>query len=99
MKDLMIAMNLVPGPRKLSNQDTNFLPIAESMRRLRPVCNPLATASAGNNETGKHDIEEAVVHIVKDCARKLFNTVKTQGARPGQLGVLFAQMMVLEILL
>jgi len=41
MKDLMIAMNFVPGPRKVSYRETDFLPIAESMRGLRPACNQL----------------------------------------------------------
>ena len=98
-KDLMLARNYVPGPRAMTYPDADFQPIVAGMRRLRPACDQLATASAANNLARIQDIDEAVVHLVKDCVRKLFNTVKTNGAPPGQPGVPFAQVIVPGILL
>jgi len=52
-----------------------------------------------NNQSSIKDIEETVVHIVKDWVRRFFNTVKTDGPHLGQVGVLFAEVFVLGILL
>ena len=67
------------------------------MRRLLPVCDELATASAANNIHLMQKIDEGVVHLVKHCGKKLTNTLGKQplGApRPGNWGVLPAQVIV-----
>jgi len=101
VNDLMIARNFVPGATAMNYPDANFQPIFAGMRRLRPVCYQLARASAANNQQRMQDIDEAVVHIVKDCARKLFNTWMTHPHAPpqGQPGVCFAQVIVPGVLL
>ena len=100
-KDLMIARNYVPGAKAGIYPDADFQAIVAGMRRLRPACDELATASAANNLARIEDIDEAVVYLVKDCVTKLFNTIKTQGpaAAQGQPGVPFAQVIVPGILL
>jgi len=97
----MIARNFVPGATAMNYPDADFQPIFAGMRRLRPVCDQLATASAANNQQRMQDIDEVVVHIVKDCARKLFNTWMTHPQAPpqGQPGVPFAQVIVPGVLL
>ena len=101
VKDLIIARNYVPGARAAIYPDADFQPIVAGMRRLRPACDGLATASAAGNVARMQDIDEAVVHLVKDCVVKLFNTTKTRGpaAVQGQPGVPFAQIMVPGIFL
>ena len=101
VKDLMIARNYVPGARVAIYPDADFQPIVVGMRRLRRACDGLATASAAGNVARMQDIDEAVVHLVKDCVVKLFNTTKTRGraAVQGQPGVPFAQIMVPGIFL
>ena len=100
-KDLMIARNYVPGGRAAVYPDADFQPIVAGMRRLRPACDELATASAAGDVARMQDIDEAVVHLVKDCVVKLFNTIKTRGpaAVQGQPGVPFAQIIVPGVLL
>ena len=100
-KDLMIARNYVAGARAAVYPDADFQPIVAGMRRLRPACDKLATASAAGDVARMRDIDEAVVHLVKDCVVKLFNTIKTQGpaAVQGQPGVPFAQIIVPGVLL
>ena len=100
-KDLMIARNYVPGGRAAVYPDADFQPIVAGMRRLRPACDELATASAAGDVARMRDIDEAVVHLVKDCVVKLFNTIKTRGpaAVQGQPGVPFAQIIVPGVLL
>ena len=83
-KDLMIARNYVPGATVGIYPDADFQAIVAGMRRLRPACDELATASAANNLARIEDIDEAVVHLVKDCVTKLFNTIKTQGPAAAQ---------------
>ena len=95
-KDLMIERNYVPGARAGIYPDADFQAIVAGMRRLSPACNELATASAANNLARIEDIDEAVVHLVKDCVTKLFNTINTQGptTAQGHPGVPFAQVIV-----
>jgi len=101
VKDLMIGRNFVPGSTVMNYPDADFQPIFAGMRRLRPVCDQLATASAANNQQRMQDIDEAVVHIRKDCARKMFNTWMTHPQAPpqGRPGVPFAQVIVPGVLL
>jgi len=101
VKDLMIARNFVPGTTPMNYPDADFQPIFAGMRRLRPVSDQLATVSAANVSQPMQDIDKAVVHLVKDCARKLFNTWMTHPRAPpqGQPGVPFAQGIVPGVLL
>jgi len=101
VKDLMIARNFVPGATAMNYPDADFQPIFAGMRRLRPVCDQLATASTANNKQRMQEIDEAVVHIVKACARKLFNPWMTNPQEPpqGRPGVPFVQVIVPEVLL
>jgi len=47
--------------------DAEFQQIVEGMRRLKPACDELATASAANNIASMQEIDEAVLQLVKDC--------------------------------
>ena len=72
------------------------------MRRLLPVCDALATASAANNIRLMQEINEGVVQLVKDCGKKLTSTLgkRVRGApRPGNPGVLPAQVIVRRTIL
>ena len=76
--------------------DAEFQQIVAGMRRLLPVCNSLATASAANNIHLMQEIDEGVIQLVKNCG-KLTNTLgkRVPGApRPGNPGVLPAQVIV-----
>ena len=79
VKDLIIAWNYVPGCMAAIYPNPDFQPIVLGMRILWPACDELATASAAGNVAHMQDIDEAVVHLVKDCVVKLFNTTKTLG--------------------
>ena len=77
--------------------DTEFQQIIAGMRRLLPVCDALATASAANNIRLLKKIDEGVVQLVKNCGKKLTNTQEKQvrGApRPGNPGVPPVQVIV-----
>ena len=93
----MIARNYVPAAKPLDDTDTHFQAIIAARRRLRPVCNSLATASAVNNLAHLGDIDKGVIYIIRDGVRKLCNTIKTPvpDASQGQPGVRFGQVIVL----
>jgi len=81
--------------------DAEFQQIVEGMRRLNPACDELATASAANNMASMQAIDEAsVVQLVKDCGKKLPNTIRTNNhvPQPGP-GVHPAQVIVWPMLL
>ena len=101
VKDLMIARSCVLGAWAAIYPDTYFQPIVAGVRRLRPAWNELATASAAGNVARMQDIDEAVVHLVKESVVKLYNTTKTWGpaAVQGQPGVPFAQVIIRGIVL
>ena len=72
MKDQILARNyddIYQFP------DAEFQQIVAGMRRLLPVCDALATASAANNIRLLQVIDEGVVQLVKDCGKKLTNTL------------------------
>ena len=77
--------------------DVEFQQIVAGMRRLLPVCDAPAPASAANNIRLMQEIDEGVVQLVKDCGKKL---TSTQGKRvrgtpqPGNTEVLPAQVIV-----
>jgi len=57
--------------------DAEFQQIVAGMRRLKPACDELATASAANNIASMQEIDEAVLQLVKDCEKKLTKTIET----------------------
>jgi len=70
------------------------------MRRLKPACNELATVSAANNMASMQEIHEAVLQLVKDCGKKLANTLRTNNhVPPPGPGVPPAQAIVRRMLL
>jgi len=46
--------------------DAEFQQIVADMRRLKPACDELATASAANNMASMQEIDEAVLQLFKD---------------------------------
>jgi len=73
VKDQMLARgyqtDLHHGP------DAEFLQIVTVFRQLRPACDELASTSAANDIPGMQEVDEAVVQLVKDCGKKLTNTI------------------------
>ena len=70
------------------------------MRRLKPACDKLATASAANNMASMQEIDEAVLQLVKDSGKKLANTIRTNNhVPPPGPGVPTAQVIVRPMLL
>jgi len=57
--------------------DAEFQRIVAGMRRLKPACDELATASAANNMASMQAIDEAVLQLVTDCGKKLTKTIRT----------------------
>ena len=75
VKDQMLARNyedIYQFP------DAELQQIVAGMRRLFPVCDALATASAANNIRLLQEIDEGVVQLVKDWGKKLTNTLGKQ---------------------
>jgi len=62
--------------------DAEFQQMVKGMRRLKPVCDELATASAANNMASMQEIDEAVLQLVKDCGMKQANTIRTNNHVP-----------------
>jgi len=62
--------------------DAKFQQIVAGMRRLKPVCDELATASAANSMVSMQEIDEAVHKLVKDCGKKLTKTIETNNHVP-----------------
>jgi len=98
VKDQMLARGCISDNWHFP--DAEFQQIVEGMRRLKPVCDELATASADNNMASMQEIDEAVLRLVKDCGKKLANTIRTnnQVPPPGS-GVSPAQVIVRPMLL
>ena len=62
--------------------DAKFQQIVEGMRRLKPACDELATASAANQMATMQEIDETVLKLVKNCGKKLANTIRTNNHLP-----------------
>jgi len=56
--------------------DIEFQQIIPGLRRLRPACDEIATASPANNIPRMQEVDEGVVQLVKDCAKKLTKTIQ-----------------------
>jgi len=98
VEDQMLARSF----RKIRTfPDNHFQEIVAGMSTLRPACDSLVTAVAANNRAVMHQIDEAVVQLVKDCAVKLRTTVTcSTGLAPlGQNGVFYDQIMLSDRLL
>jgi len=75
--------------------DAEFQQIVEGMRRLKPACDELGTASAANKLASMQEIDETVLQLIKDCGKKLANTIRTNNHRPRPgPGILPAQVIV-----
>jgi len=80
--------------------DGEFQQIVAGMRRLKPACDELTTASAANNNSSMQEIDEAVLQLVKDCGKKLTKTIETNNHVPPPCpGVPPAQVILNPILL
>jgi len=97
-KDQMLARGYISDNAHFP--DAEFQQIVAGMRRLKPACDELATASAANNMASMQAMDKAVLHLVKDCGKKLTKTIRTNNdmPRPGP-GVPPAQVIVNPILL
>jgi len=80
VKDPMLARGYISD--NCHFPDAEFHQIVEGMRRLKPACDELATASAANNMTSMQEIDEAVLQLVKDWGKKLANTIRTNNHVP-----------------
>ena len=98
VKDQMLAWGYISDNWHFP--DAEFQQIVEGMRRLKPACDELATASAANNMASMQEIDEAVLQLVKDCGKKLANTIRTNNhVPPPGPGVPPAQVIVRPMLL
>jgi len=84
VKDQMLASGYISDNWHFP--DAKFQQIVEGMRRLKPACDELATASAANNMASMQEIDEAVLQLVKDSGKKPANTIRTNSHvhPPGQ---------------
>jgi len=57
--------------------DAEFQQIVACIRRLKPACDKLDTASAANNIASMQEIDQAVVQLGKDSRKKVTKTVET----------------------
>ena len=62
--------------------DTKLKQIFPGMRRWKPACNALATASAANNIPSMQKINEAALQLVKNWGKKLTKTIETNNHIP-----------------
>ena len=76
VKDQMLARGYISDNWHFP--DAEFQQIVGGMRILKPACDELATASAANNRASMQEIDEAVLQLVKDCGKKLANTIRTK---------------------
>ena len=75
VKDQMLARNFA-NINTFPNDD--FRQIFYGMRRLRPACDELVRTSA-NNVSRRRQIEEAIISLIKDCGKKLTDTILGKG--------------------
>jgi len=80
VKDQMLARGYISDNWQFP--DAEFQQIVEGLWRLKPACDELATASAANNMASVQEIDEAVLQLVKDCGKKLANTIRTNNHVP-----------------
>jgi len=97
VKDQMLARGYITDNSQFP--DAEFQQIVGGMRRLKPACDELTTASAVNNMPSMQEIDEAVLQLVKDCGKKLAHTIKTTKKVPPGPGVPPGQVIVNPVLL
>jgi len=56
--------------------DIEFQQIVASVRRLRPVCDELTSASAANHIPRMKEVDQSVIQMVGNGGTKLTNTIK-----------------------
>ena len=96
VKAQLSARNFTPQ-QALPNAD--FREIVHCMRRLRPACDVLVTAYAGNDVARILQIEEAIATLVKDCCSKLRYTLLAKGGMQGAAGIVAAEVQIAATLL
>ena len=80
--------------------DAEFQQVVAGMRRLKPACDELATASAANKMASMQDMDQDVHQLVKDVGKKLTKAIETNNhVPPTGPGVSPAQVILNEILL
>src|SRR5437588_11425519 len=57
------------------------------MRRLCPICDSLVNSSAANDVLCMQEIDEVVVQMVKDCGRKLRDSLALRPPAPHPPGM------------
>jgi len=62
--------------------DAEFQQIVEGMMRLKPADDEPATPSAANNMASMQEIDKVVLQLLKDCGKKLANTIRTNNHVP-----------------
>jgi len=98
VKDQMLARGYISDNWHFPDAESQQ--IVEGMRRLKPACDELGTASAANNMASMQEIDEAVLQLVNDCGKKLANTIGTNThVPPPGPGVPPAQVIVRPMLL
>jgi len=80
VKDQMLARGYISDNWHFP--DAEFQQIVQGMRRLKPACDELATASAANNMASMQEIDEAVLQLVQEYVKKLANTISTNNHVP-----------------
>jgi len=80
VKDQMLARGSISDNWHFP--DAEFQQIVAGMRRLKPACNELATASAANNMASMQEIDKAVLQLVKVGGKKLTKTIGTNNHLP-----------------
>jgi len=88
-RDTVKGQMLASGNIIDNNQfpDAEFQQIIGGIRRLKPACDELATASAVNNMISIQQIDKAVLPLVNDCRNKLAHTIKTTKKMPPRPGI------------
>jgi len=80
--------------------DAEFRQIVAGFRQLRPAWDELASTSAAKDIPGMQEVDDAVVQLVKDCGKKLTNTINLKNKPFPQVpGVPPAQVIFPNILL
>ena len=98
VKDQMLASGYISDNWHFP--DAQFHQIVAGMRRLKPACDELPTASAANNMASMQEIDKAVLQLVTDCGKKLTKTIETNNhLPPAGPGVPPAQVILNPILL
>jgi len=85
VKDQMLARGYITHNSQF--QEAELQQILGGKRRLKPAYDELAMAFAVNNIPSMQEIDKAVLQLVKDCGKKLAQTIKTSKKVPPSPGI------------